>query len=261
MKLSISNIAWNKEKDKEMYEYILQYKFNGIEIAPTKIFEENPYSHIEEAKQWKQKLENRYQLKISSMQSIWYGKQGNIFNQEEANKFIEYTKKAIEFANKIDCENLVFGCPKNRIMQKNQKEEDVLYFFKTLGDFAKEKQTVLAIEPNPIIYGTNFINYTNQAFKFVKKVNSEGIKVNVDFGTIIQNNENLNDVFENIDLVNHIHISEPNLVKIERRREHKELAKFLKDIDYRKYVSIEMKQTNDMNDIKEVIDYVSETFN
>ena len=37
MKLSISNIAWDKAYDEEMYEYLSNNKFNGIEIAPTKI--------------------------------------------------------------------------------------------------------------------------------------------------------------------------------------------------------------------------------
>ena len=65
MKLSISNIAWSKDKDEEMYEYLSKIEFSGIEIAPTRIFEENPYSRIEEAKHWKQELENKYNLEIS----------------------------------------------------------------------------------------------------------------------------------------------------------------------------------------------------
>ena len=42
MKLSISNIAWDKEKDIEMYEYLSKLNFSGIEIAPTRIFEIDP---------------------------------------------------------------------------------------------------------------------------------------------------------------------------------------------------------------------------
>ena len=176
MKLSISNIAWDKEKDIEMYEYLSKLNFSGIEIAPTRIFEIDPYFHIEAAKQWKENLESNYDLEISSMQSIWYGKKGNIFNSDDAKKFIEYTKKAIDFANSIKCNNLVFGCPKNRVMPEGKKEHDVIEFFRTLGNYAKEKQTVLALEPNPTIYGTNFINYTDEAFNFVKKINSEEYK-------------------------------------------------------------------------------------
>lgn len=260
MKLSISNIAWKKNEDKEMYEYLKNSRFDAIEIAPTRIIEENPYDNIERAEKFANELENNYNLKISSMQSIWYGKQGNIFNQNEAENFIKYTKKAIDFANRIGCKNLVFGCPKNRMIPEGKQEEDVLYFFKQLGEYAKEKQTVLAIEPNPIIYGTNFINYTNQAFEFVKKVDSDGVKVNVDFGTIVQNNEELNGIFENIDLVNHIHISEPNLANIEKRESHKVLCENLKRLKYNRYISIEMKNIGDLDIVKDVIKYVNEIF-
>lgn len=260
MKISISNIAWKKEQDEEMYKYISDHKLDGIEIAPTRIIEEQPYENIEKAVEFAKKMKEVYNLEISSMQSIWYGKQGNIFNKEDAKMFIEYTKKSIDFAEAIGCKNLVFGCPKNRNIPQEQKEEEIIYFFRKLGEYAKAKKTIITIEPNPTIYGTNFINTTKQAFDFVKKINCEGIKVNVDFGTIIENKEDLNIIFENINLVNHIHISEPNLVKVEKRKEHQQLSEFLKSINYDRYISIEMKQTESIEDVKEVINYVSEIF-
>lgn len=260
MKLSVSNIGWNQSNNEEILEYLKEKEFNGIEIAPTILIKENPYDKIEEAKKLVKEIKEKYGLEISSMQSIWYGKQGNIFNKEEAKLFIEYTKKAIDFASAINCKNLVFGCPKNRNIPDDKTEDDITYFFKELGEYAKERGTVLSIEPNPTIYGTNFINYTKQAFEFVKKIDSQGVKVNIDFGTIIENKEDLNVIFENIDLVNHIHISEPNLVKIKQREEHVELFEFLKNIDYNKYVSIEMKQTDSIKDIKDSIDYVKKVF-
>lgn len=256
MKISISNIAWDKEKDEEMYEYLSENGLQAIEIAPTRIIEENPYDAIGKAIEFQTRMKKQFGLEISSMQSIWYGKQGNIFEKEEANQLLNYTKKAIDFAKTIHCNNLVFGCPKNRNRPEGKKEEEVIYFFKELGDYAARKGTILAIEPNPTIYGTNFINTTNQAFDFVKKVQSDGLKVNVDFGTILQNQEELNIIFDNMNLVNHIHISEPNLVKIEKREEHKRLAEYLKSIDYQRYVSIEMKKTEEIEEIKKVIEYV-----
>ena len=45
-----------------------------------------------------------------------------------------------------------------------------MYFFNILGDYAKLKNTVIALEANPDIYGTNFINTTKEAFSFVKKL-------------------------------------------------------------------------------------------
>ena len=260
MKISISNIAWKKKQDKKMYEYISKSKLQGIEIAPTRIIEKNPYDKIHKAIEFKNKMKYLYQLEISSMQSIWYGRQENIFQKEEAYKLLSYTKKAIDFASRIHCKNIVFGCPKNRNMPENRKEQDVFEFFKELGEYAKNKGTILAIEPNPTIYGTNFINTTQQAFEFVNKIESEGIKVNVDLGTILQNKEELNVVWNHMDLVNHFHISEPNLSKIQKREEHKKLAEFLKSINYQQYVSIEMKKTEHLKEVKKVIEYITGIF-
>ena len=39
MKISVSNIGWDKQHDDEMYEYISKSKLNGIEIASICPFE------------------------------------------------------------------------------------------------------------------------------------------------------------------------------------------------------------------------------
>ena len=260
MRLSVSNIGWNKEYNEEIFKLLSSKKYDAIEIAPTAFIGDDPYNHIDLAVEEANRIKKEYNLSISSMQSIWYGKQGNIFNKDDAEMFIEYTKRAIDFAHAINCHNLVFGCPKNRIKPRDINDEKVIDFFKELGDYAYKKNTIISIEPNPTIYGTNFINYTKDAFEFVKKVDSLGIKVNVDFGTIIQNDENLEIIRNNIDLVNHIHISEPNLEKIKFRKEHIELLEILKETNYPNYISIEMKKTENIEDLKQTIEYVSSIF-
>lgn len=260
MKISVSNIGWDKQYDEEMYKYIAISKLNGIEIAPTRIIEDRPYEKNEQAIKFADNIKKKYNLEISSMQSIWYGKQGNIFDEENAKMFIEYTKKAIDFASDIKCGNLVFGCPKNRNVPDGKNTNDILYFFKELGNYAEKNKTIIAIEPNPAIYGTNFLNTTKEAIEFVKKVDSKGIKINVDFGTIVENKETLEIIQNNIDMINHIHISEPNLEVVKKRSEHKELANILRNFEYQNYISIEMKNTGNLNDIKTIIEYVVTVF-
>ena len=118
----------------------------------------------------------------------------------------------------------------------------------------------MSIEPNPVIYNTNFINYTSQAFEIVKKVKSNGFKVNIDLGTIIYNKEDLQIIADNIDLVNHVHISEPNLVLIQKRELHNKLAILLKENKYKRFVSIEMGKRDNLDEIKETIKYIKEVF-
>lgn len=259
MKLSISNIAWDKEKDEEMYDCISQKGFDAIEIAPTRIFENNPYENLDEAKKFAEDIMQKYNLKISSMQSIWYGKQEKIFeNEEERNTLLEYTKRAIDFASAIKCNNLVFGCPKNRNIKSENDYEIAIDFLNRIGDYAREKNTIFAIEPNPTIYNTNFINTTKEALDIVKRINNDGIKVNMDLGTILQNEESLEEI--DFDKINHIHISEPNLEIIQKRVLHTNLANILKGKQYNNYISIEMKKCDSLDDVKTVMEYVRSVF-
>ena len=48
MKLSISNIAWSNEYDEEIFKYLYELGYDGLEIAPTRIISEKPYLHKKE---------------------------------------------------------------------------------------------------------------------------------------------------------------------------------------------------------------------
>ena len=49
MRLAVSNIAWEAKNDKIVYEYMKECGFEGVEIAPTRWIQENPYEHAKEA--------------------------------------------------------------------------------------------------------------------------------------------------------------------------------------------------------------------
>lgn len=258
MKLSISNLAWNQKDDSEVFSLMHKYEFTGLEIAPTKIFPENPYAKLEEAKNWSEKLRKEHGFSVSSMQSIWYGRSENIFRSEEERKILsDYTINAIDFASVSGCKNLVFGCPKNRNKPENTDENVVINFFKTLGDYAFSKNTCIGMEANPSIYNTNFINTTESALNLIKKVDSNGFKLNLDVGTMIQNQETIEILKGYSDLINHVHISEPFLKKIEKREVHRDLIAFLKSGKYDGFVSIEMELTENLSDLEDVMRYIN----
>lgn len=262
MKLSISNIAWDTSNDIKIYDLIKKYGFEGLEIAPTKIMGENPYEKLKEIKEWKEKIKKRYNLRISSMQSIWFGRTENLFDsKEEENILIDYTKKAIDFANVIECKNLVFGSPKNRNVNNGKNSENQIEIFETLGEYAYKKNTVIGMEANPKIYNTNYINDTKSALKLVKKINSKGFLLNLDLGTMILNNENLLEILRgNISYINHVHISEPWLKIIEKREMHKILRNILLEENYEGFVSIEMAKIDEIKKIEDVVKYVKKIF-
>ena len=129
-------------------------------------------------------------------------------------------------------------------------------FFKEIGDFSLEHHTTIAIEPNPTIYNTRFLNYTEQAVEMAYKSGSDGIKVNVDLGTIIYNEEDINYLAKIPEYINHVHISEPGLKPIEHRDLHKQLFEVLKQIGYKRFVSMEMGNCNDTQKVIEIMNYL-----
>lgn len=261
MILSASNIGWDLSQDIVIYEKMQECGFKGLEIAPTRIFPLNPYNNLTEARDFAKKIYDSYGFVITSMQSIWFGKTENIFESDSSRKtLLDYTKEAILFAKACNCKNLVFGSPKNRNMPENAKVSDIKDFFIEIGDFAQKNNTIVALEPNPTIYGTNFINTTFEAISLVKELNNDGLKVNFDLGTVINNNEDLSKIFEDISLINHVHISMPYLKPIEKSNIHIELKNILVEKKYNKAVSIEMAKPENIDIYKKTIDYVADIF-
>lgn len=261
MNLSISNIGWTEDYDDRMYGIMQEYGFVGLEIAPTRVFPEKPYDRYDEARAWKEKLFAGYGFSIPSMQSIWYGRPERVFGSDEERKALtEYTMKAVEFAECIGCGNLVFGCPRNRSIPDDGDMETAIQFFRVIGDYAHDHHTVIAMEANPPIYNTNFINTTEEALNLIDRVNSEGFMLNLDVGTMIENGEKAEVLIGREHMINHVHISEPGLKPIQKRALHRELAVMLQDMNYQGFVSIEAGRQDNIGSLADMMQYVKEIF-
>ncbi len=271
VKLAVSNIGWDVSVDQEIYSFMQKNGFEGLEIAPTRIFAESPYDHLQEAKEWSTFLNGKYGLSVPSLQSIWYGQTGNIFVDEDRKKLSSYTKKGIDFASAVGARNLVFGNPKARVIPENMStdvaNEIAKDFFSELADYAVQREISVSLEANPVIYNTNFMNTTREAMNMVKRVNSKGSLLNLDLGAVIYNYHLDEDdadeqgaielLEEAVLLAHHVHFSEPRLAPLKERELHKKVLQMLENINYPGFVSIEMGNTGNVKDIKQAIEYVA----
>lgn len=261
MKLSISNIGWGSESDMVIYDAMKQMGYSGLEIAPTRIFSEIPYEHNKEASVWAEQIQRDHGFSISSMQSIWYGRKEKLFGTDQEREILSaYTMKAVDFAEAIKCGNLVFGSPSNRKLAENDDPKQAIPFFKKLGNYAKEKETVIAIEANPLIYHTNYINDTASALDLIDAVGSDGFRLNLDTGAMIANGESIDVLRDRVHLVNHVHVSEPHLQCIQNRSLHRELASMLKESGYSGFVSIEVSRQDAIQPLIAMMEYTKEIF-
>lgn len=261
MNLAVSNIAWEEKQDNYVYQLMKKYGFSGLEIAPTRVFPEAPYNRLNEAAEWAQELKREYDFIVPSIQSVWFGRQEKLFGSEEEKRtLIEYTRKAIDFAAAIGCKNLVFGCPRNRNCPEGAEPDTAIPFFKELGDYAASKGTVIGMEANPPIYNTNYINDTISALELIRQVESKGFLLNLDVGTMIQNQEEVSELEGQVRYISHVHISEPGLKTIEERNIHRELKELLLAEHYTGYISVEMGKTDILSELDEILRYVKEVF-
>ena len=261
MKLSISNIGWGNFEDEAMYEYISGLGFSGVEIAPTRLFTSNPYENLEQAKEWGKELQTHYRLVVPSMQSIWYGRGEKLFGSESERKaLLAYTKQAIDFAEAISCHNLVFGCPKNRVIGDKVEWQTGVAFFRELAEYAGGHGVVIGMEANPAIYGTNYINTTQEALDLLAEVDRPAFQLNLDLGTMIQNEEHAVVLRGMVKYISHVHVSEPFLKPIEKRDLHKNVANILRKENYQGFVSIEMGKVEDLAVLRQAMVYVKEVF-
>lgn len=265
MKLAISNLAWESSQEEAVFRLMKEYGYTGLEIAPTKIFPIEPYRDLSNAENWAKNLQESQQIEVISLQSIWYGRKENLFASAEAYAFLlDYTKQAINFAHAVGAGNLVFGCPKNRKLPAEGNKETCWAraerFFQVLGEYAAAKGVAIGMEANPAIYDTNFINTTQEALDFIKKVNSAGCRLNLDVGTMLANKETAAVIADEAEAISHVHISEPYLAVIEKRAMHKELAALLRSKKYEGYVSIEMGRCTDLSTIERCMAYVRSVF-
>lgn len=234
-----------------------KYDFTGLEIAPTRIFPEQPYELLPEAALWSDRLQRQHGFSVSSMQSIWFGRQEKMFGtDDERYTLLAYTKKAIDFASAVGCGNLVFGCPRNRTLPTGTDPQSGIDFFRELGDYAARQGTVIGMEANPAIYNTNYINRTSEAIHLIRQVDSAGFRLNLDTGTMIENREDISELRPHMSLIHHVHISEPGLQPIEPRKMHQKLLQLLSDSAYNGFISIEMGKVEDLSVLEEKMKYV-----
>lgn len=155
MKLAISNIAWETGEDEQVYALMRKYGYSGLEIAPTRFFERDPYEDLDAVRAWRGGFAKKEGFEIPSMQSIWYGRSEKLFADETQRQvLLDYTRKAVDFAKAALCTNLVFGSPRNRILPDPLDQglrRQGIDFFRAIGNYACAQETTVGMEANPAI--------------------------------------------------------------------------------------------------------------
>lgn len=258
MRLAISNLAWDTSEDESVAAILQAYKIDAIDIAPGKYFPDpkmTSNTEISRVKSWWAAKS----IQIIGMQALLFGTTGlNVFGSKKSqDDMLSHLQEICRIGNRLGATRLVFGSPKNRDcagLSELQVKEMAYDFFNKLGTIAKNHDVLICLEPNPTLYGANFMINSVETASIVQNVNHSAVKMQLDLGAITINNEHPNIIAEHANLIGHIHASEPNLIPLGDHpgSAHENFGKAIKSFLPYHIVTIEMLATKNEPHIKSI---------
>lgn len=248
MELAVSNIAWSNEEEAAVADKLKELGVRHVEIAPTKIWQDPTIVTAEQANEYV-KWWADYGITVSAFQSMLFLRPDlKMFESEEnRERCREHLQKYLELAGVMKARKLVFGSPKNRQrgeMPIERALEIAHDFFSSLGEAALKNNVILCLEPNAPQYNCDFITNAKEGNELVRRVNSEGFRLHLDTACMALAGDDVADaILKSRDILEHFHISSPMLDQVEEREDvkHKLAARTLREINYDKLISIEMR--------------------
>lgn len=259
--LAVSNLAWSPDQTERAYALLAEHRVRGLEVAPGLLFPEEPdsFEPTKAAVVHALARVDSFGLELVSMQSLLFGIKGaELFGgvvQRET--FVRGVERTIRLASRLGIPNLVLGSPKCRVIPPDLDRETAWKQAREallpVADLAAEHACVLAIEPNPSDYGTNFITSISEAVDFCDFVDHPAMTLNFDVGAAFLTGEAGGDreasyeplarsYHEAEGHVSHIHLSTPHLMPVNAHSiELVPVLRALRGSGTKRYVSIEMR--------------------
>ena len=155
--LAISNIAWQKDDDETVYAAMQQAGFTGLELAPTRIFSEAPYENLTSALLFGGYLKNRWGFSVPSLQSIWYGQKGNIFDPADTEHLLDYAARKLKdknldliVANDVANPSIGFNSEENACSVIDRELHATLFAQTSKGKIARQLISFIAQRLNQV---------------------------------------------------------------------------------------------------------------
>ena len=230
--ICVSNLCWTGEINSSI---LSKYNVERIEVSPFKHFGEG-FINMDIDYFDSFKKDNIY-----SFQSIFYGNKFTIV--EDYNTVLQYFKKIIDIADRMSVKIIVFGAPGVRRIRSESDIDIIFKFFKDVSEYLVGKEVVICIEPNASEYGCNFLVNSEEVSSFVRRIDSENIKMMLDTGCMYLEEENIIDsIVKNSDILRHFHFSSPglgNIFQFSDRIKFKSIIDKLNEIGYAGNITLE----------------------
>ena len=260
MGLAISHIAWPISEERSIAQLLRSRGVTHVEVAPPKIFQD-PANVADSAATTYLEFWLEHGISISSMQSLLFGKpELQLFGNDNDRELLLAELKGIcHLAGNLGASRLVFGSPKNRRrplgLKHFEAEKIAAKFFRQVGEYAVDNGAVFCIEPNPKVYGCNFVTSTRQGINLVERTDHPGFGLHLDAAGMTLSKENVTKSITYAgEQIKHFHVSAPNLGPLDNSVDHSAISSALQSINYQGKISIEMKEDQSISATETVTD-------
>jgi D-psicose/D-tagatose/L-ribulose 3-epimerase len=259
MKISVSNIAWYNDIKKidGFLKFISDIGCEGVELAPSAIWKEPIDSTRQERNDLKLKIKN-FNLKLIGFHSLLYSRPELKFfeNSNLRKQTKNYIFNLINLCSDLGGTNLVYGSPKSRELcgkKYDDCKEQIIFDFYEIAEYAKKMNVNFCLEPlSP--KETEFISSLEEGGKIVKTVNHSNFKLHLDTKVLFGLKKKIGtNIYKYKDIINHVHVGDEELLEPGKvnKKDHIEIGKHLKSINYNGYITLEMRR--DLTDIEGAI--------
>lgn len=245
-RLAVSNIAWTPELDEDAFARLVALGVAGVEIAPGRIAGWDALTP-ERVTAFRNRIDG-LGLQISSLQAVLFGIEGAhlLGSESDFAVFRVHMERVAEIGGRLGAEVAVFGAPKNRLLHGRAPEAAAALAAERLGLLAPAFQAagmMLGIEPVPFHYGGEFLTHADDVAALVHRIDHPAIRLHLDTGCVFLGGDRIADkVVRHAGILAHFHAAEPDLAGFaEPRAAHADAAAALREIGYRRWVSVEMK--------------------
>ena len=248
IKLAVSNVAWYPKEIDGLLRLLSSLNCQGIELAPSMLWEEPIDSPAKERLELRRKIED-VGLKLTGLQALLYTRKDlMLFNDEKTRQnTLDYMIKLIDLCSDLGGRVLVFGSPRNRNIGRLAPEEAytiAIDFFRKVGERAEKRNVFFCIEPLGRTE-TDFINTVSEAEKLIEDAgNPKGLGLHIDIKGLIEENEVLSSsLTKSFARAKHIHLNDPGLMPPgSTGYDHRKIRERMNGSGYSGFLSIELRR-------------------
>lgn len=247
MKLSICTDLFEDWPQEEIFQFIADKGYQGIEIAPV-VYADNVNDISKKSRRKIKKQAAEYGLEIVGLHWVLVGPEGvHLTHPEKSIRKItrDYLLNLLEFCGDIGGEVIVFGSPRQRDLLDGVSREDGYRYaadiFSQCMGYAAERGVTICIEPlgqNE----TNFINSITEAIQLIEMVDHKNFQAMVDIKAALTENKPIKEIIrEAAKYLYHIHLNDANgIAPGFGKTDFAPIIEELNNINYNRYLSLEI---------------------